>query len=870
MNDTHTPMMQQYLRLKAQHSDHIMFYRMGDFYELFFDDAKLGAQLLGITLTSRGASAGEPIPMAGVPVHSAQGYIAKLVKLGRCIAICEQVGQTLKKGPMQRQVTRVITPGTLLEDDLINGAQQRFLASIYCNKGIWGLAFLEVSTSEFIVLENESRELIWQELLRQKPVECVCPDQIDRNFYFPAQFDSSLIRPLPAMHFANQSAYSLLCRQLEVPNLKGFDCEHRLVAVSAAAAALHYATQMQGNELRHIRDLRLLQLEKILIIDETSQRNLELVQSCSDELDSSLKKQLDKTLTPMGKRLLHTWMLAPTRSSDLIKARQQCLQGLLDDYHYEQLTVPLKQIGDIDRITSRVANAVAKPQDLVRLISCLEAMEVIKKSIEPLPELLTLHLAIILIPELIDFLKRAIAPHPALQLRDGAIIRDGFDQQLDEFRSLEKDAAQMLITMENEERVASGLSSLKIKYNRVFGYSLEISKSQAQRAPSHYLRRQTLKNVERFTTEQLKQFEDKVLSAKQNALEREAVLYNEILATVNEHLASLKASSAAIGELDVYQSMAHCAELYNWHRPTMNDEANLSFEAGRHPVVEALSSHPFSANSIELSNQETSNTARMLLITGPNMGGKSTYMRQVALIAYLAHLGSYVPAKQANIPVLDRIFTRIGSADNLASGQSTFMVEMAETANILRNANRRSLVLMDEIGRGTSTFDGLAIAWAAAEHLLEHSQCFCLFATHYFELTELPDRRPKMANAHFTASEINDKIVFAHKVSSGPANKSYGLAVAKLAGVPKHVVTRAKAVLEQLEVNPTRRQVEVTLSQPDLFVEQESYETQTGRAIVEQLEQLCLDDLSAKQAMDLLYQWQQKLDQKLDLKLDKA
>lgn len=853
----HTPMMQQYLKLKAQHKNSLLFYRMGDFYELFFEDAKISSKALGITLTSRGKSSGNPIPMAGVPAHAAESYLAKLVKQGYCVAICEQIGDPNGKGPMERRVVRTLTPGTLIDEALFDGHEPQFLCGLAQNKGKYGVAFLDLSTGQLSCIESEHQEYLWQELLKRNPVECIIPEGASVERHLPSTLSPQIVRQIPEWHFEAESAKVQLCRHFRTQDLKSFGCEDKPAACSAAAAVIHYAKEMHHSELNHILELTTLQPDNHLLIDSVSNKNLELLASLNSEQDASLLKVLDKTSTPMGKRLLRHWMLTPSRNLEVISSRQNAIQELLEDFFFEQLSPLLEQVDDIERITTRIVLRQARPRDLTRLAKTLSAIPALKGLLSSKTVLAQQADTLDPLLPLQDYIQRAIIEEPPLLLKDGGVIAAGFDAELDDYRSLHINGTDYLLQLEERERAATQISSLKIKYNRVFGYSIEISKGQADKAPDHYSRRQTLKNAERFTIPELKEYETKVLGAHAKALAREKHLFEQILENIAGHSESLRRNAEMIAYLDTCCSMAICADQYHWCRPEVTRDTEISIEQGRHPVVEAFNQNAFTPNSIKLQQPETHEKPRMLLITGPNMGGKSTYMRQTAIIAYLAHLGSFVPAQAATICLLDRIFTRIGSADNLAGGQSTFMVEMSETANILRHATPKSLVILDEIGRGTSTYDGLSIAWAAAEHLVDNCQCFCLFATHYFELTKLPALKPKMQNAHFSAVEQGREIAFKHQISAGPASKSYGLAVAQLAGVPRIVVQRAHQILQGLENQTGQDTLDIAPLETDLFESSAQEEQAAAVNLLTALEKTPVDELSPRQALDLLYSWKQ-------------
>jgi len=659
------------------------------------------------------------------------------------------------------------------------------------------------------------------------------------------------------LHFEPRSAYLQLCNHFKTQDLKSFGCDLAKAAIGAAAAVLYYAKQMQHSELQHIQTLQTLQPNEHLILDYTTNRNLELTTSLNQDQDHSLISILDKTNTPMGKRLLRQWMMTPSRDLTTIHSRQNSVAQLLHNYRFESITPLLRQIDDIERITTRVLLGKARPRDLTRLAHTLAVIPELKHQLESDPELIVIANWLEPLEPIQTYIQSAIKEEPSLLIKDGQVIADGFDVELDELRQLHDNGTDFLVQLEEQEREATQLSSLKVKYNRVFGYSIEISKSQADKAPAHYTRRQTLKNAERFIIPELKEHENKVLGAQAKALVREKYLFEKIIERLCEYAEPLQRNARCIGYLDVCCSFAQTADQYSWCRPDVNIGSTLSIEDGRHPVVEAISSHTFTPNSIALQQLETQALPRMLLITGPNMGGKSTYMRQTAIIVLMAHMGCFVPATSAQIPILDRIFTRIGSADNLAGGQSTFMVEMSETANILRHATGSSLVLLDEIGRGTSTYDGLAIAFAAAEHLVDYCQSFCLFATHYFELTKLPSLKPKMKNAHFNAVEQNQSIAFRHQIAEGPANKSYGIAVAQLAGVPRTVILRAQQILLGLEQDNVEKKIKTQPLQVDFLTVMEEQNQQAASKLLEDLEKAALDEFSPRQALDLLYAWKQ-------------
>ncbi|MFD2191211.1 DNA mismatch repair protein MutS [Pistricoccus aurantiacus] len=854
---SHTPMMAQYLKIKREHPDVLLFYRMGDFYELFFDDAKRAAKLLDITLTRRGQSAGQPIPMAGVPYHSAEGYLSRLVKAGESVAICEQIGDpALAKGPVERKVVRIVTPGTLHDEALLDAHRDNLLLALHSQSNCWGLAWLELSSGRFSVLEVESEAEMLSEVQRLNPAELLISEDSEP---LQALGGRSGLRRQSAWLFDRDSATRLLCDQFQVQDLRGFGCAHLQVAITAAGVLMDYARDTQRSALPHVTAISVENRDEAVIIDAASRRNLEIDLNLSGSTDNTLASVLDTTATAMGSRLLKRWLNRPLRDRTLLGARQGAVQLLLESDALPLLHETLKAIGDMERILARVALRSARPRDLARLRDALAALPGLQDELLEFAEgtvLDELRQRIRPFPELADMLRRALVDNPPVVIRDGGVIAEGFDVELDDYRGLAEHAGDYLVELETRERQRSGLAGLKVGYNRVHGYYIEIPRAQAKDVPSDYIRRQTLKNAERFIIPELKEFEDKALSAKSRALAREKLLYESLIDNLNAELGALQATSQALATLDVLGAFAERALALDFVRPNLVENPGIHIEAGRHPVVEQVSEIPFVPNDLCFDERR-----RMLVITGPNMGGKSTYMRQAALITLLAYTGSFVPASRATIGPVDRIFTRIGSSDDLAGGRSTFMVEMTETANILHNATEYSLVLMDEIGRGTSTFDGLSLAWASAEYLTQR-RAFTLFATHYFEMTGLTDLAEGVANVHLSAVEHKDGIVFMHRVEEGPASQSYGLQVAQLAGVPKAVINRAReklAALEQQEVDQgqhkaraPRRGKPAAPMQSDLFAS-------APHPLVEELETLELDDLSPRQALDLLYRWRRTL-----------
>lgn len=844
-------MMQQYLRIKQQHRDHLVFYRMGDFYELFYEDAKKAAHLLDITLTKRGQSGGEPIPMAGIPYHAVEGYLARLIRLRQSVAIAEQIGDpATTKGPVERKVVRILTPGTISDEALLDERQDNLLASVNKREEQYGLAFLDISSGRFNVLEVSGEEALLSEIERLNPAETLLND--DQSWP-----DSLLQRPgtskRPPWDFDHQSALEQLTRQFQTKSLDGFGCSHLELAIEAAGCLLQYARETQRTALPHIRSLSQENREESVVLDAASRKNLELTINMNGGRDHTLASVLDQTATAMGSRLLSRWINRPLRNIEKLQARQSAIAALKEGYYFESLHPVLKNIGDIERILARVALKSARPRDLARLRDALQQLPELQQLLQTI-DCQTVHQLSARIsehPELADLLTRAIIENPPVVIRDGGVIGEGYDSELDELRSISENAGDYLVQMELSERERTSLTSLKVGYNRVHGYYIELSRRESDDAPVNYIRRQTLKNTERFITPELKEFEDKALSSKSRALAREKALYDELLDRLVETLGPLQESAMGLSELDVLTNLAERADALNLCRPELHHSPGIEVSEGRHPVVEQVLDAPFVANNVTFNTQR-----RMLVITGPNMGGKSTYMRQTALIVLLAHIGSFVPASKARIGLVDRIFTRIGSSDDLAGGRSTFMVEMTETANILHNASEQSLVLMDEIGRGTSTFDGLSLAWACAHYLAESVRAFTLFATHYFELTQLPDECDTVANVHLNATEHEDRIVFLHAVQEGPASQSYGLQVAQLAGVPRHVINQARQKLADLEQEETNSCSSVgrqprtgtDILQADLFANPEPHPA------IELLDQAAPDDLTPRQALELIYQ----------------
>ena len=838
----HTPMMQQYLKVKAEHQDELLFYRMGDFYELFYSDAEKAAKLLDITLTARGKSGGNPIPMCGVPYHAADRYLAKLVEHGVSVAICEQIGDpATSKGPVERKVVKLITPGTLSDEALLKETQDRLLSALYFDGNKYGLASLDLSAGHFSILEAEDENTLINELERINPAELLISES---SHWIQTIATRTGIRKRPDWDFDLDSAIRSLKQQFQTDTLNGFGCQGLTSALSAAGCLLHYAKETQFSELPHCQGLRVEQNNDSLILDSISRRNLEIDSNLNGGKENTLSAVLDHCSTSMGSRLLKRWLHRPIRDIQQLQLRQQAISSLINNYHYESIQALLAQVGDLERIVARIGLRSARPRDLVKMreaFTLLPELQAILKSIDS-PQLQTLSHGISEQPELLKELESAIEENPPVVIREGGVIAPGYDSELDELRNLSSTAGDFLTKLEQEEKSRTGISTLKVGYNRVHGYYIEISRLQSEQAPAEYIRRQTLKNAERFITPQLKEFEDKVLSAKSKSLAREKQLYEELLDKLALQLKALQENAYCLAELDVLTNFAERAQSLNLNCPELSAEAGIHIKQGRHPVVEQVMDEAFVANDLTLSPD-----TKMLIITGPNMGGKSTYMRQTAIIVLLAYTGCFVPAEHAIIGPVDRIFTRIGSSDDLAGGRSTFMVEMTETANILNNATASSLVLMDEIGRGTSTFDGLSLAWACAVNIVTKIKALTLFATHYFELTALADQFPAIRNVHLNATEHDNGIVFLHSVEDGPANQSYGLQVAQLAGIPGTVVQQAKSKLKQLE-NDEFKNTASSSAQPDLFPKTAPHPA------IDKLLEIDPDEMTPKQAQDFIYQ----------------
>ena len=841
--ENHTPMMRQYLALKAQHPDMLLFYRMGDFYELFFEDAEKASRLLGITLTQRGSSNGAPIKMAGVPYHAAEGYLAKLAKLGEAVVICEQVGDpATSKGPVERQVARILTPGTLTDTALLDELRDNQLLSIFYADNLVGLARLNLASGTFILSEI-ALGLLGQEIERIAPSEILLPDDFQHAAIRSSKVAKKRLSP---WQFDYDSAFNTLTKQLNTRDLNGFGCAELKPAICAAGAMLDYVQHTQRTTLPHINAVSVESTSAYVQLDAATRRNLEIDITLRGEAAPTLYSLLNTTQTAMGARLLRHWLHHPLQDRNLVLKRHEAIAELIDNNGFQTLARTLKAVGDIERITARVALKTARPRDLSSLAASLQQLPLLQTDLAIMQTSLlqTLGANLTAPSAVVTLLTAAIRPEPSTVLREGGVIADGYDAELDELRSLQNNHGEFLLQYEAAEKARTGIANLKVEYNSVHGFYIEMSRTQAESAPAEYRRRQTLKNVERFITPELKAFEDKVLSANDRALAREKLLYAQVLEQLMPFITPLQTNAGAVASLDVLCSFAERAVALKYVAPQFSTEAGIQIVGGRHPVVESIA-QPFVANDVILNPYR-----QLLLITGPNMGGKSTFMRQTALIVLLAYCGSYVPVTSAKIGEIDRIMTRIGASDDLAGGRSTFMVEMTETANILHNATDKSLVLLDEIGRGTSTFDGLSLAWAVAKQLLEKNHSYTLFATHYFELTRIVDEFKYAANVHLDAIEHGHNIVFMHKVEEGAANQSYGLQVAQLAGIPKSVVASAKRKLQQLEAS----QIAQHTSQPDMFSNAEVAADLPIHPAILALESIQADDLTPKQALDVLYQ----------------
>jgi DNA mismatch repair protein MutS len=844
-------MMQQYLRIKAEHPDKLLFYRMGDFYEMFYDDAERAARMLDITLTSRGASAGVPIKMAGVPYHAAEQYLAKLVKLGESVAICEQIGDpATTKGPVERKVVRIVTPGTLTDSALLDDKRDNILLAIHRVRDMLGLAWLSLASGRFAIMETAWANLEG-EIERLRPAEILAPEHVDITGFDGGKTPVRLVAP---WHFDVDAAKRNLCHQFGTHDLSGFGAEQMTIAVGAANALLDYVKSTQGAVIAHVRALSVEQTGVWVRMDPATRRNLEITETLRGDVAPTLLSLLDHCATGMGSRLLRHVLHHPLADRGLPRARQAAIAELMRVRCYDDLQTLMRTFADVERITSRLALKSARPRDLSGLRDTLKRLPDLNAIISAAgsPRMMDITRQLSPQDDLAILLTSAIRDEPSSVLREGGVIADGFDGELDELRAIQSNCGDFLLALETREKARTGIATLKVEYNRVHGFYIEVTRAQSEKVPDDYRRRQTLKNAERYITPELKTFEDKALSAQDRALAREKLLYEKLLDDLSPHIPALQKTAAALAELDLLATFASRAAALEWSAPHFTDDAVIEIDGGRHPVVQAQVDQ-FIPNDTRLSPAR-----QMLLITGPNMGGKSTYMRQVALIVLLAHCGSFVPATRAHLGPVDQIFTRIGAADDLAGGRSTFMVEMTEAAYILHHATPKSLVLMDEIGRGTSTYDGLALAWAIARHLIEKSRCYALFATHYFELTELAVRFKEVANVHFDAVEHKDHIVFLHSVEEGPANQSYGLQVAQLAGVPSGVIRAARHQLASLEEKSL-----ASTPQRDLFANPNAKvepEAPAEHPLIGQLRAVDPDALTPRDALELIYQLRKTLD----------
>ncbi|KTD16018.1 DNA mismatch repair protein MutS [Legionella israelensis] len=833
MTKDHTPMMQQYLRIKADYPNMLLFYRMGDFYELFYEDAKQAAKLLDLTLTHRGQSADKPIPMAGVPYHAVENYLARLLRKGESVAICEQIGDpATSKGPVERQVTRIITPGTVTDEALLDAKQDTILLAVHQQQSIYGMAWVDLSGGRFHLLQVDDETQLIAELHRLRPAEILVRENNPPNL----RVTELIIKHRPAWEFDMEKAKRLMREQFKTQDLFAFGEADHPVALVAAGCLLAYLATTQRQTLPHLQTATLEQSNDYLHLDAATQKHLELYENHYGRHENSLLDIIDHTASAAGSRLLKRWLYRPLRQYDILKKRQQAISEFISRDKTETLHSLLKQVCDIERISSRIALKSARPRDLVQLREALALLPEISSILAHYQAALVKELKINIkpLPDLQDLLKQAIVDTPPALIKDGGVIAPGFDDELDELRTLNDNATDTLIQFEQKEKLQTGLSSLKFGYNRVQGYFIELSKNQADKAPSHYQRKQTLKNVERYITPELKSFEEKVLTAQVKALAREKWLYDYLLNEIAPFVSILKSLASSLAEIDVLCNFAERAQSLGWCCPELVEEEGIHIEAGRHPVVEQLLQQQFIANDMQLFPGRNT-----LLITGPNMGGKSTYMRQTALIVLLAHIGSYVPAKRVQLGPIDRIFTRIGANDDLASGRSTFMIEMTETAQILRQATQNSLVLIDEIGRGTSTYDGMALAYATCIYLADIIKAYTLFSTHYFELTTLCEQYTTIRNVHLKASLETGAIVFLYRVEDGPASRSYGLEVAQLAGIPQEVLSMAKTHLGHF--------------QPSIHVHECRRSASPSSAALRELNKINPDDLSAREALNLIY-----------------
>ena len=850
---SHTPMIQQYLGIKADYPDTLLFYRMGDFYELFYDDAEKAAKLLDITLTARGKSSNAAIPMAGVPYHSVDQYLAKLVKQQVSVAICEQTGDPgASKGPVERKVVRVITPGTLTEENLLADRVENITAALFEHNGKTGLATLEISSGRFRGHEIESPEQLTSELMRFNAAEILVAENQAELFHI----DNKTM--IPDWYFDSARAEHVLCDLFSTRTLEPFDCHRHSLATRSAGALIHYIKDLHGQAIPHIKGIEFENTNSTIVIDTVTRKNLEIEMTQSGQDDLSLVGLFDRCATPMGGRMLRRWFNGPIRDIEELRKRHDGVEWLLDNQYYTDLKPVLRQVGDIERILARIALKSARPRDLVRLKMALGVLPALNDLIINTPSVLieSLNEQLRPRPEIWELLDNAVKNDCPALIRDGGVLRDEYDPELGQLRHLQRDSSAFLIDLETREKLRTGIGNLRVRYNRVHGYYIEIPRSQSEHAPQEYIRRQTIKNAERYITTELKEFEDRILGAKSKALTREKWLYDQLLETLIPEVPDLLHCANSLAIMDCLNNFAQRAATLQLNRPDLVEDTSLAIIDGRHPVIEQVLENRFIANTINLDHE-----SRMQIITGPNMGGKSTYMRQVAIITLLAHTGCFIPAKSARIGPIDRIYTRIGSADDLVGGRSTFMVEMTEMAHILRNATKDSLVLVDEIGRGTSTFDGLSLAWACARYLATRVNSFTLFSTHYFELTALADQLQGADNVHLDAVEYGKDIVFLYSVKKGPASQSYGLQVARLAGVPEEVIEESRTRLHALEERyASSAETENThrIRQTSLFSENRPEE----QAVITRLKEFSADETSPREALNMLYELNQLLGRK--------
>ena len=879
----HTPMMKQYWEIKERYPNMLLFYRLGDFYELFYDDAKKASKLLDITLTQRGNSAGSPIPMAGIPHHSSESYLARLLKQGESVAICEQIGEVTGKGPVERDVVRILTPGTLTDDYLLDAKNDSITVALHQVDDKWLIAWINLAAAEFSVIPPLSADAMTAEVLRIKPSEIV----VSESLKVPAKIRSIChFTPFPDWHFDQARNYTLLCEHFKTQSLQGFSLEQNHLGIHVAGALLTYVKETQKDPLSYINQITLESIDDSVILDMTTRRNLEIERTLYGETDNTVRDLLDECQTPMGSRLLSRWLNRPLRDHKVLNERLDLLESLEAKQRHESIREALSNVGDLERLVTRIVLKTARPRDLTQLRKILQNTPEIAAEIHNNQYLVTINPIWLewLRPQesLCTLLETAIVDDPPLLIRDGGVMKTGYDANLDELIELSTKGDQFLLNLEVTERERLGIPTLKVGYNRVHGYYVEVSKLHSAKVPTEYVRRQTLKDVERYIYPSLKEFENKILSAKERSLALEKVLWDELLEKIEPHQTDLRLLSEALANIDIFITLGRLKNRYNWCRPEFSKKIGIEIKKGRHPIVERTLTRPFIPNDLSINP-----LSNMLIVTGPNMGGKSTYMRQTALIALMAHIGSFVPAESAVIGPIDRIFTRIGAQDDLNSEQSTFMVEMTETATILNYATDQSLVLMDEVGRGTSTLDGLSLAWSAAVYLTENAKAMTIFATHYFEMTELEEIYASVKNLHLDAVEYKDEIIFMHEVKPGAASKSYGLQVAALAGVPKKVIDSAKAKLAELEqsfeaasvrnIEGLRKDTDTLQSPPiDKMPEKEkSMVTKEAKAspqaqlplfmealpseVEEEIKAVDANDLTPKMALDLIYAWQKKL-----------